>query len=209
MTAIGLRSGALFDLFGEGTEGLTREVLALGLERECRWARQTPTPWSVAEHLVVVSEVLRRDGAPTELQLAGLLHDVEEAILGDVPTPLKGALRVVLPDGSVGDYVEALERPVRARCCEALGLGWVAPLCETLAVAEADRLVLDAERTAMRHFTCHVAPMAARRSMRWGHAEKDITTRLRWRVSGAEGPAGAIWLARLDHLVAQCQAEGA
>ncbi len=45
--------------------------------------------YSVAEHSVRVSELLRDRGKSREVQLWGLLHDASEAYLVDIPSPLK------------------------------------------------------------------------------------------------------------------------
>ena len=44
-------------------------------------------PYSVAQHCIYVASIL-----PSELKLAGLLHDASEAVLGDVVRPLKTIL---------------------------------------------------------------------------------------------------------------------
>lgn len=49
-------------------------------------------PYSVAEHSLLVSEVLRRQGHCLDVQLAGLLHDAHEAYIGDITSPLKELL---------------------------------------------------------------------------------------------------------------------
>jgi len=71
--------------------------IALGLARNTRWNGQTEGDhaWSVAQHSVVVVEVVRRLLAPrrdTELELAALLHDASEYVTHDLITPLKAVV---------------------------------------------------------------------------------------------------------------------
>lgn len=149
--SLGMFDGGLFEVFGEGLEGISEAAILLGMERELRWRGQTSEPWPIAMHCMGVSAVVRSRGDNVFEQLAALVHDVEEAILGDVPTPLKRLLRVVMLDGSTIEY-EELERRVRARCIRALGLSpAVADLCEGPVVKLADRIVLHAEARVLCH----------------------------------------------------------
>lgn len=56
--------------------------------------------YSVAQHSVLVAEVL-----PDHLKLAGLLHDVSEAYIGDITRPLKGHIQGYDELESFYDYV--------------------------------------------------------------------------------------------------------
>ncbi len=71
--------------------------IALGLARNTRWNGQTvgDHAWSVAQHSVVVVEIVRALLAPrrdTELELAALLHDASEYVTHDLITPLKAVV---------------------------------------------------------------------------------------------------------------------
>jgi 5'-deoxynucleotidase YfbR-like HD superfamily hydrolase len=71
--------------------------IALGLARNTRWNGQTSGAhaWSVAQHSVVVVDLVRRLTAPrrdTELELAALLHDASEYVTHDLITPLKAVV---------------------------------------------------------------------------------------------------------------------
>lgn len=65
------------------------ERIATYLARLPRWLGHTNRPWSVAEHSVWVCDAL-----PLHLKLQGLLHDAPEAIIGDMPSPMKSHLAV-------------------------------------------------------------------------------------------------------------------
>ena len=58
--------------------------VAKSLSLKYRFQGFTRTPYSVAQHSINVSRVL-----PEPLKLWGILHDVAEYVLGDVPTPIK------------------------------------------------------------------------------------------------------------------------
>lgn len=104
MTAAGTRFPLLAPQPGDTEPTHRAEMLA----KRCRFGGATVRPWSVAEHAVLVSriaETLIADGGvepipgvsvPTAA-LYALLHDDHEAYLGDMPTPVKWALRLLDP----------------------------------------------------------------------------------------------------------------
>lgn len=63
------------------------EVIAHSLALQCRYGGHCPRFLSVAEHSLLVAEVVAREHP--ELALAALLHDAAEAYVGDWPSPLK------------------------------------------------------------------------------------------------------------------------
>jgi hypothetical protein len=54
-----------------------------------RFNGHTCRPYSVAEHSLLVCELVEQAGHGVHLQLAALVHDAHEYIVGDVATPLK------------------------------------------------------------------------------------------------------------------------
>ena len=85
--SIMLSSGHLFDFLAPSVEEVPLEVLARSLSIICRFAGHTDVFYSVAEHSFWVSQIV-----PEDLALAGLFHDLHEALVGDVPSPLKALL---------------------------------------------------------------------------------------------------------------------
>jgi len=65
------------------------EAVAHSLAMTCRFGGHTREFYSVAEHSVLVSEAIERDFDNPELEYSGLLHDAVEAVLCDMPRPLK------------------------------------------------------------------------------------------------------------------------
>ena len=101
---IKLASGGYLDLLNPKPEQIHIEDIAHGLSHICRFNGQTKIFYSVAQHCIMVSELV-----PQHLALEALLHDASEAYIGDVITPLKH----LLPDYL--EIEENLERVIRQR----------------------------------------------------------------------------------------------
>ena len=65
--------------------------IAHSLSQTARFRGHGQFFYSVAQHSIMVAEMMRQDGCSKLEQAAGLLHDAHEAYVGDVPTPLKWA----------------------------------------------------------------------------------------------------------------------
>jgi 5'-nucleotidase len=59
------------------------------LANQCRFGGHCRVFYSVAQHSVIVSEIVERRGGDVEDVFAALMHDATEAYLGDMPHPLK------------------------------------------------------------------------------------------------------------------------
>jgi len=102
-------SGRRLDLLDPSPLDVEIEDIAHGLSRVARWNGQTKgaNPFSVAEHSLLV-ERLMHSAAPKlgpRWQLAALLHDAPEYVIGDLISPFKAMVG--------GDY-KALENRLLA-----------------------------------------------------------------------------------------------
>lgn len=90
-------SGARIFPLDPRPEEIYFDDFCIGLARECRYGNHSRRFYSVSEHSVIVSLyveklALERGWSPYETRHAarqGLVHDLPEAYLGDVPRPLK------------------------------------------------------------------------------------------------------------------------
>lgn len=88
-------SGAAFDLLAPRPEQVNLLDIAHHLSRLCRYNGATcgEYGWSVAQHSLLVEQLLQGDPSPN-LRLHALLHDAHEAYVGDIPSPVKSALGI-------------------------------------------------------------------------------------------------------------------
>ncbi|MDO5603787.1 MAG: HD family hydrolase [Paracoccus sp. (in: a-proteobacteria)] len=89
-------SGRRLDLLDPTPFDIEIADIAHGLAFVARWNGQTRGDWpySVAEHSLLVEQAFSRINPDMEpqWQLAALLHDAPEYVLGDMISPVKGAL---------------------------------------------------------------------------------------------------------------------
>jgi uncharacterized protein len=102
--------------------------IARMLANLCRFGGHCRTFYSVAQHCVIVSQLMEERDGTTEEALAALMHDASEAYLGDLPHPIKhrsqlgaafreaeGPLERVIRDRfSITDASTAVKPPDRA-----------------------------------------------------------------------------------------------
>lgn len=67
-------------------------TIAAALAKLCRWNGHTDRFYSVAQHSVLVSELLFDTSGRHDLAIHGLLHDAAECVTGDIVTPIRNAL---------------------------------------------------------------------------------------------------------------------
>ena len=82
-------SGKKLDPLNPQPQSLDIESIVHALTNVCRWGGHCKIHWSVAQHSILVSDILRHQGHSEEIQFWGLMHDAAEAYLGDVCRPVK------------------------------------------------------------------------------------------------------------------------
>jgi uncharacterized protein len=82
-------SGRWVNPFDPDPEQLDIGDIARALANQCRFGGHCRVFYSVAQHSVIVSELVEERGGDVEDVFAALMHDASEAYLGDMPHPLK------------------------------------------------------------------------------------------------------------------------
>ena len=107
-------SGRRLDLLDPSPFDIEIEDIAHGLARVARWNGQTigEHAFSVAQHSLIVEELCRviRPGLEPKWQMAALLHDASEYVIGDMISPFKSAL-----GASYKDFEARLEAAIHVR----------------------------------------------------------------------------------------------
>ena len=128
-------SGRRLDLLDPTPVDIEIEDIAHGLAFVARWNGQTEGDWpySVAEHSLLVEALFARMNpkAPVRWQLAALLHDAPEYVIGDMISPVKAA---------VGPGYGALDDRLTAAIHIRFGLPAVLPATVKKQIKRADRV---------------------------------------------------------------------
>lgn len=124
---IQLQSGAYFDFREPRFWQITIEDIAHALSNICRFTGHVREFYSVAQHSVLVSNIV-----PAKHALAGLLHDATEAYIGDMSSPLK----------TLNPAYKEIEHRIWAQIAMRFKLPWTLPA----AIKEADNIALVTER---------------------------------------------------------------
>ncbi len=111
------------------------EDIAHGLAFVARWNGQTKGDWpySVAEHSLLVEEIFSRQnpGVAARWQLAALLHDAPEYVIGDMISPVKAAI-----GAQYGELDARLTEAIHLR----FGLPAQTPVAIKKAIKSADKI---------------------------------------------------------------------
>ncbi len=141
-------SGRRLDLLDPTPMDIEIEDIAHGLAFVARWNGQTKGDfaYSVAEHSLLVVEIFKRQQplAPVKWQLAALLHDAPEYVIGDMISPVKA---------SVGPGYGALDDRLTAAIHLRFGLPAQIPVGIKRQIKKADKLSAWLEAVQIAGFT--------------------------------------------------------
>lgn len=140
-------SGRRLDLLNPNPEDVDIEDIAHGLAFVARWNGQTvgEHPFSVAEHSVLVERLYRQQHPESnpDWNLAALLHDAAEYVIGDMISPVKNA---------IGDEYQSLETRLMDAIYLRFGLPKKLPAKVQTDIKSADRLSAWLEATRIAKF---------------------------------------------------------
>lgn len=140
-------SGRRLDLLDPTPVDIEIEDIAHGLAFVARWNGQTKGDYaySVAEHSLLVETLFTRMNpkVPVKWQLAALLHDAPEYVIGDMISPVKTA---------VGPDYEALDKRLAAAIHIRFGLPHAVPQTVKKQIKKADRISAWMEATQIAGF---------------------------------------------------------
>nr|WP_319248754.1 HD family hydrolase [uncultured Celeribacter sp.] len=141
-------SGRRLDLLDPTPMDIEIEDIAHGLAFVARWNGQThgDYAYSVAEHSILVEEIFRRlyPKETVKWQLAALLHDAPEYVIGDMISPVKAAV-----GASYGELDERLTAAIHIR----FGLPAKLPQVVKRKIKKADKVSAWLEATQLAGFS--------------------------------------------------------
>lgn len=141
-------SGRRLDLLDPTPMDIEIEDIAHGLSFVARWNGQTTGEfaYSVAEHSVLVERLFSQMNpkAPARWQLAALLHDAPEYVIGDMISPVKAA---------VGPGYAVLDDRLTVAIHVRFGLPAVVPVAIKRKIKKADKLSAWLEATQIAGFS--------------------------------------------------------
>lgn len=145
-------SGRRLDILDPSPLDVEIEDIAHGLARVARWNGQTfgTLPFNVAQHSVVVLDMCldMKPDWPRAWQLAALLHDAPEYVIGDMISPFKAVL-----GGRYKTVEKGLQRAIHIR----FGLPADLPEGVEKLIKKADRACAYFEATQLAGFTAEEA----------------------------------------------------
>lgn len=140
-------SGRRLDLLDPSPVDIEIEDIARGLSFQARWNGQTigTYPYSVAEHSLLVERIfsILNPKAPTKWQLAALLHDAPEFVIGDMISPVKAA---------VGPGYQELDQRLTAAIHLRFGLPATLPIAVKRQIKKADKFSAGLEAVQIAGF---------------------------------------------------------
>lgn len=141
-------SGRRLDLLDPTPVDIEIEDIAHGLAFVARWNGQTrgDFAYSVAEHSILVEQLFRamNPSAAVKWQLAALLHDAPEYVIGDMISPVKAAV-----GPGYGELDDRLTAAIHIR----FGLPAMIPVAIKKQIKKADKISAWLEATQIAGFT--------------------------------------------------------
>jgi 5'-deoxynucleotidase YfbR-like HD superfamily hydrolase len=141
-------SGRRLDLLDPSPVDVEIEDIAHGLARVARWNGQTigPSAFSVAQHSLEVERLVchLKPDLPARMQLAALIHDAPEYVIGDMISPFKTVL---------GDDYKTVELRLTHAIHVRFGLPATLPAGIKKLIKQADLMCAWLEATQLAGFT--------------------------------------------------------
>jgi len=103
-------SGRFVNPFEPDPEQLDIGDITRALANVCRFGGHCRSFYSVAQHSVIVSELVEQRGGDVEDVFAALMHDATEAYLGDMPHPIKHRSPLGAAFKEAEDHLESVLR---------------------------------------------------------------------------------------------------
>jgi 5'-deoxynucleotidase YfbR-like HD superfamily hydrolase len=184
-------SGRRLDLLDPTPLDIEIEDIAHGLAFVARWNGQTrgDFAYSVAEHSILVEQIFSRQGGALitpRWQLAALLHDAPEYVIGDMISPVKAA---------VGPGYQELDLRLTAAVHLRFGLPAALPVQVKKAIKIADKVSAWLEAVQIAGFASEEADRLFGRPL--PEMIKGLEIKLR-----PPAEARADYIARVNHLLA-------
>lgn len=169
-TTIWIDADRSIDILSPDPRAIDIRFIAGTLAKINRYNGRTPLPYSVAQHSVLVAQLL-----PARLRRHGLLHDAHEAILGDMTSPLKAALRQLTGIDALGRLERAWDEAIHRALC----LPWPLPGPDAALIKAADMRALATEMRDLMDIAVHRLPCqpdtGVIRPLPWPKAEERFT----------------------------------
>ena len=185
-------SGRRLDLLDPTPMDIEVEDIAHGLAFVARWNGQTRGDWpySVAEHSLLVEAIFTRANPDigARWQLAAMLHDAPEYVIGDMISPVKAA---------VGPGYGELDQRLSAAIHLRFGLPAVLPVPVKKAIKAADKVSAWLEAVGIAGFQEHEADKL------FGKPKPEMIKRLEIKLR----PPAAVradYVARVQSLLEDC-----
>ncbi len=136
-------SGRWVNPFDPDPDQIDLGDIARALANQCRFGGHCRAFYSVAQHCVVVSELIEAEGGSASDALGALMHDAAEAYLGDLPHPIKHR-------SELGAAFREAEKPLDAVIRDRFSLSG-----DAAAIKRIDRALLATERRTFSAETWH------------------------------------------------------